>query len=187
MKQTDKPDWSEPDPSRNHKDQGAPRLLIALSGVIWLGVGLFLFSIGSSFILRGCQEPASFSIARYLARTVKDPGQISVILLSTGIFLGYLKGRFVLSKTAEKQVTRLLHLPRPVRIKQLYTKGYYLLLMAMIGLGIVLRYLPVSLDVRGTIDVAIGMALVSGAIQYFRRAISLPLSPSRDSFSTKSK
>lgn len=163
------------------KGKSPPRFLIFLSGVIWLGIGLFLLSLGSSFTLRGCSSPGPFSLAGYLSRTIKDPGQVAVVLLSTGIFLGYLKGRFMLVKAAQKQITRLMQLPRPVRLKQLYARRYYALLLVMIGLGMSLRYFPISLDIRGVIDVAIGMALVSGALHYFRALILLSSSSSTPS------
>ncbi len=157
----------------------SPRTLIILSGLIWLGIGLFLLTLGSSFILKSCNSAYGsphFSLALYLSRTMKDPGQSAVILLSSALFLGYLKGRFVLSKAVNKQVLRLLALPRPIPLKSLYTLRYYILIGGMVGLGTLLRYLPISIEFRGIIDVAIGMALISGALQYIRQAF-MPLSP----------
>jgi hypothetical protein len=40
----------------------------------------------------------------------------------------------------------------------------------MMMLGMIFRYLPIPIDVRGFIDLAIGSALMNGAMLYFRAA-----------------
>jgi hypothetical protein len=40
----------------------------------------------------------------------------------------------------------------------------------MMALGLVFRFLPIPIDLRGLIDVAIGSALINGAMLYFRAA-----------------
>jgi hypothetical protein len=38
----------------------------------------------------------------------------------------------------------------------------------MVLLGLVIRFLPIPIDARGLVDVAIGSALINGAMLYFR-------------------
>jgi hypothetical protein len=40
----------------------------------------------------------------------------------------------------------------------------------MILLGLSMRFMPILIDVRGVIDVAIGFALLNGSMLYFRLA-----------------
>ena len=91
-------------------------------------------------------------------------------MVAVGLLVGFFKGRFVLSKTVSKMVGRVLSLPLPIRFSQVYHPSYYFLIALMICLGLLLKYLPIPIDLRGMIDVAIGSALVNGALLYFRAA-----------------
>ncbi len=74
----------------------------------------------------------------------------------------------MLKKSVKKQVARISQLSEPTHIKQIYSRGYYILIGSMMALGMSLRFLPVSLAVRGAVDIAIGFALFNGALQYYR-------------------
>jgi len=154
-----------------------PRTLIFLSGLIWLMIGIFLLSLGSNFIIQACNAAtigifSKASLIPLLKNTIKDISQVAVVELSFALFLGYLKGRAVFSKTVHRQVERIRSLPSPIPLAKIYTRGYYFLIAGMIGLGMSMRFLPIGSDIRGIVDVAVGMALISGALQYFRQAIS---------------
>ncbi len=130
------------------------KTFITLSGLVWLVVGIFLLMKGLSLITTG----------------YADADQTALLLISLGLAIGFVKGRFVLSKTVKRVVDRINSLPLPIQVSQVYSKGYYFLIGGMILLGMSMRWLPIPIAIRGTVDVAIGFALMNGAIQYFRAA-----------------
>lgn len=135
---------------------------IAFSGFIWFFIGSFLLYKGLNFLSQAVVLPDSFC-SRF-----EEPGHVATVLIAVGLIVGFLKGRFVLSKTVKRIVTRISALPLPIRFKDVYPKSYWILIGSMVALGMTLRFLPISIEVRGTIDVAIGSALVNGAMLYFR-------------------
>lgn len=86
------------------------------------------------------------------------------------LVLGLCKGRFVLAKTVKRVSGRIAALPAPIRFGAVYTKSYWLLIGAMMGLGFLLRFAPLSYEARGCIDITIGSALILGAFLYFIQA-----------------
>jgi hypothetical protein len=55
---------------------------------------------------------------------------------------------------------------------QAYDQKYWILLCLMMMLGMMFRFLPIAVDIRGGIDVAIGSALINGAMLYFRQILT---------------
>jgi hypothetical protein len=94
-------------------------------------------------------------------------------LVGIALLVGFIKGRFVLSRTVRRISLRLAALPEPIRFVDAYPKSYWLLLASMMALGFLLRLVP--LEVRGFIDVAVGSALLNGAMLYFRSAREFPV------------
>ncbi len=133
------------------------RTLIALSGLLWLAVGVYLISLGSYLILGSFSDPSTSQNKAF-------------IIIVSALFVGHLKGRFVLKKAVLKQISRILSFPNPSPITHIYSLKYYLLLGFMMGLGIAMRVLPIATSVRGAIDLTIGSALTNGALLYFRYA-----------------
>ncbi|MBU6384210.1 MAG: hypothetical protein KGQ49_06440 [Verrucomicrobia bacterium] len=119
---------------------------IILSGLVWAAIGFLLLSKGVGLL---GDRPLS---------------------LALGFFIGFFKGRFVLVKTVRRVVARIATLSLPIQIKQVYAPSYYFLILGMMSLGMLMRHLPISAAVRGVIDVAIGIALMHGAMLYFRAA-----------------
>lgn len=123
--------------------------LINLSGLSWMIMGGFLLFMGSRFLIKS---------------DVTE--QLKITFLVSALIIGFLKGKFVLAKSVKRQIKRISELSGPIFLKNIYSKAYYLLILLMIGLGISLRYCP--LYVRGSIDIAVGMALIQGATLFFR-------------------
>jgi hypothetical protein len=113
------------------------------SGALWLLGGVFLLYKGVSLI-----GNSWFLIA--------------------AVLLGFVKGRVVFAKTVQKMAMRIAHLPQPIRLFHVYPWPYWCLIGVMMGMGVVLRFFPDT--VRGIVDVAVGSALVQGAMLYFRVA-----------------
>lgn len=124
---------------------------IFLSGFVWFVAGVLLLYKGIHFI-------ASAQIAE----------QTATWLMMAALVVGFLKGRFVLSKTVKRVVTRIQSLPLPIRFWNAYAPSYWILIGSMVLLGMSFKWLPLPLQYRGMVDVAIGSALVNGAMLYFR-------------------
>ncbi len=151
------------------------RNLIYLSGFIWMMIGLLLLRMGSSLLWNGGQSlpeekwqflPLATFLAPYMGGI-----QIALIFLAfVGLFIGYFKGKFVLSKSAHRVVNRIKSYPNPTSLANIYSPGYYVLLTMMMSLGMVIKYLNIPNDIRGCLDIAIGLALLIGSLVYFRLA-----------------
>lgn len=153
-----------------------PVTCVVLSGLLWFAVGFMLLSKGLNFVVESSylhQAGSAPALITYVASLTSGSEQAALFLVAVGLFLGFLKGRFVLSKTVKRVVTRILSLPHPIALNQIYTKGYYIILLSMVGLGLSLKWLPVPIDIRGTIDIFVGSALINGALLYFRNALAI--------------
>ena len=91
--------------------------------------------------------------------------------------IGLVKGRFVLSKTARRNKTRIHNLEDPVSLYHIFSKPFYFLIPMMMGFGILLRSFNEYLGgyiVVAAIYCGIGMALiVSSRIYWFSDAKTL--------------
>ncbi len=94
--------------------------------------------------------------------------QAVLILLVLSLALGTIKGRTVLSAAARRIIHRIQQLSNPFALKQIYPARYYILLCCMMSLGWIRRITGIPDDIGGAIDIAIGSALVHGAIVYYR-------------------
>ena len=141
---------------------------IAFSGLIWLAAGISLVHKGLKFVADARYFPDAFCV-RFQERfgSVQAAG---TALIAVALLIGFIKGRFVLVKTVRRVSFRIQSLPLPIKITSLYTPSYLILLGSMMGLGFLIRFIPMPTDIRGFIDVAIGSALINGAILYFRAA-----------------
>lgn len=152
------------------------RTLIAIAGTFWLIIGLALLSVGLRLIVGVAKAHEALETAYLLPTLTSYVGRIevaAVCLIAICLFIGYLKGRFVLVKSIKRVVARVHTLPNPASLVRLYHMGYYLLVAAMVGMGVLFRVLSVPEDVRGAIDVAIGAALINGSLIYYRFAAKL--------------
>lgn len=148
--------------------------LITISGLIWFGIGVYLLQLGLNLLIGGVQSP-DFSTSNYpLLRTISPyVGSIetaAIVLVVVALFVGYFKGRYVLGKSAQRGAERIRSFSNPAPLQHIYSAKYYILLGSMVALGISIKYLGLSNDVRGLIDAIIGSALINGAMIYFRLA-----------------
>jgi hypothetical protein len=123
---------------------------IILSGVTWFLIGIFLLTKGLNLLI--------------VKAGLSD--QLALILVVVGLLLGFLKGRLILAKTVKRVLGRITSLPNPCPIRAIYPRSYYFIILGMMGIGFVFRWLPAS--VHGLVDVAVGSALINGAVLYLR-------------------
>jgi hypothetical protein len=118
---------------------------LVMWGLMWLGIGIGLTYQGLS-LLAGVTSGA--------------------IWVGAGLFVGFIKGRFVLSKTVIRTSRRIVNLPKPVSFKQAVPPIYGVLVLVMMGFGFLLKFVPQ--EVRGMVNVVVGSALMHGAMLFFR-------------------
>jgi hypothetical protein len=148
---------------------------IAISGVIWFIVGMGLLTLGLNFIVYKAQIEfhETTSLIAKIAPLAGGREKAALTLIIIGLIIGFIKGRFVLAKTVRRVVERIVKLNPPIKFFQVYSKGYLLLMTGMILLGLSMKWLGLPMEIRGTIDVAIGSALMNGAVAYFRTAFTV--------------
>lgn len=151
-------------------------VLILISGLMWSVIGVLLMTLGVHHMmdaLRFWDElliSPSFSLYKSLSLVFYTPERAMGALAIGSILIGYLKGHFVLSRSVKSGVQKILSYPNPAELKNLYSKKYYFLMASMMGLGMLLRSLHLPGDIHGAIDLAIGSALLKGALHYFKLA-----------------
>jgi hypothetical protein len=144
---------------------------IVFSGAIWLIIGGFLMVKGLNFVVSSAHAGSSSAfIIPSLSPLIGGKEQAALMLIVFGLLIGFVKGRLVLIKSVKRVVGRILSLPSPIGIFQMYSWKYGLLILSMVALGLSLRWMHLPNDVRGLVDIAIGSALINGALTYFRYA-----------------
>lgn len=155
--------------------------MIVLSGLIWLIVGALLLKLGLGLLVGVIQPdymvlPSHYPVITLLTPYLGSKENGVLLLIAGSLYLGYIKGRYVLGKSAHRGVARIRAFPNPTLLSNIYSAKYYILLGAMVALGMSIKFLGIPNDVRGFVDVAIGSALINGAIIYFRSARRSPSS-----------
>lgn len=149
--------------------------LIIISGLVWFAVGSYLLPLGLSLLSEaGRQElnpAANLPLIRSLAPYVGGFEQGMLAIVVAALMIGFLKGRFVLGKSAMKVMDRIRSMSNPASLSGIYSPKYYLLIGGMVLLGMSIKVLGLPNDVRGFVDVTIGSALINGAMIYFRSAM----------------
>lgn len=149
------------------------RTLYIISGAVWLVVGCMLLNLGIKFLMHGLGA-AGFAIDGYsslfvwITSLTSSAENAAIVLVALALLLGFAKGKLVMQKAALKTQMRLSQLPNPTSLKQLYSKANLILLFLMMGMGMLMNKLQLPYDIRGMIDVAVGSALIQGALCYFR-------------------
>jgi hypothetical protein len=142
------------------------KTLFIIAGSIWAIVGAGLLSLGVRLLKQANEGSAlisSFSSYASVENTI-------VLLIAFSLVLGFFKGRFVLRRSAEREISRIRKLPEP-SLKHLYSFKLIVLIGVMMLLGLSMRLFGFPQDIRGVIDVIVGFALLQGATTYFRAAV----------------
>lgn len=151
-----------------------PSFLIVFSGLIWLAVGVYLMQMGIGFLVEGKRsalaQAGETPLLTWLHPYVGGAETAALLLVAVALLIGYLKGKHVLGKAARRGVDRILSLPKPIALSRIYAPRYYLLLGLMICIGLSMKWFGISKDWRGFVDIAVGAALINGAMIYFRLA-----------------
>lgn len=161
-----------------------PATLVFFSGLLWIGVGFSLLVRGLDFLMQStidtrfllAGEPVSNTSPLFLHKIAPIAGGVeeaAVIAIALALFLGYLKGNYVLSRSIARVVTRLSTFEGKIPLYRVYPPKYYILLGSMVFMGISMRWLGLPQDLRGLVCTAIGSALLNGALIQFRYSLAI--------------
>ena len=131
--------------------------LTIIAGGLWCIIGLVLVVRGLSLYQLAEMEQHATKIA------------ITISGIAAGL-IGLIKGKFVLSKTAQRNKNRIYNLDDPVGLQDIFSKPFYFLIPMMMGLGILLRSYNQYLGgyiVVAAIYCGIGMALIFSSRVYW--------------------
>ncbi|MBC8284521.1 MAG: hypothetical protein H8E32_11960 [Nitrospinae bacterium] len=131
--------------------------LTSIAGGLWCIIGFVLVLRGLSLYQLAEVEQHSTEIA------------ITISGIIAGL-IGLVKGKFVLSKTANKNKSRIYNLNDPVGLRDLFSTPFYFLIPMMMGLGVMLRSFNEYLGgyiVVAAIYCGVGMALIVSSRVYW--------------------
>lgn len=146
------------------------RSLILLSGLVWFFIGGWLLYKGLNFLVQALAMAGGRPWLDGLHPFVGSLDTAVVFVVMFALLIGYFKGTRVLGKAAEKGVRHIAGHADPMPLHKVYRPGYYAILAVMMMLGLLMNWISVPADIRGFVDVAIGSALINGAMVYFRKA-----------------
>ncbi|MBS4168887.1 hypothetical protein [Parachlamydia sp. AcF125] len=151
------------------------KTLIVIAGSMWIGIGVFLLQLGLGFLMEAVQSLLLQSEGTYpLMNQLSAVGEVKIAALALvvlSLLTGFFKGRVVLKKAVLRNLLRIKAFSDPTHLLNIYSRGNFLLIVAMIGLGVMMRVLGMPSDVRAFIDIAVGTALIQGGIYYLRSAL----------------
>ncbi len=134
------------------------RTLIIIAAIIWYGGGISLLFKGGALIKNSCAIDAQ-AIWTYIAPLL-------------GIIIGLLKGKFLFSKSCEKNIKRIKALTDP-RIWQCFRPGMLIFLAIIIPTGAWMSRAAAAnftfLCLVGALDLSIACALLSSSMVFWKR------------------
>jgi hypothetical protein len=134
--------------------------LARIAGALWCAAGAMLLARGAGF-WRIARDGEHRSLAALC------------LAVGVGVAIGAAKGRFVLRRSAARNLARIGKLSEPTRPWQAFSPAFYLLIAAMIGLGVGVRVLaarglPGGHATALGLYMAIGAALIVSSTSYWR-------------------
>ncbi len=136
--------------------------LWGLGGFSLLRKGLYLFFVAQ-------ESSASMPMLKFLSHFIHNAGNASLLLIALALVLGIIKGRTVITKSAQRVIKTLNG--KTISIKPMIPVLGIIVLM--VSLGLLINILKIPGDVRGFIDVVIGTALLQGSFVFFK-ALNTP-------------
>ncbi|MFQ5542759.1 MAG: hypothetical protein ACE5FY_00235 [Nitrospiria bacterium] len=139
---------------------------LKIAFAMWGIVGTVLFVKGLGLLY----ENRSLST---LTAVKPPPGIEEGIALAIGLAIGFIKGFFVLTKLAKKNIARINTLPEVSPFYMTFNTKSWFLILGMMALGYIIKILETPHLIHGAIDIAVGLALALGCRAYL---ISSPTS-----------
>ena len=129
------------------------RFLIALSGILWITVGIILCNLAVTWLLNANQKIIWFGLP--------------------GIILALLIHHFGFLKLVDRNIERIRSKDGKVCIFAFQPWKSYLIIAVMITMGMILRHSPLPKPYLAIIYIGFGGAMVLSSIRYFRVFLTL--------------
>lgn len=131
--------------------------LKALAYLIWVFGGIVLLMRGVTYLV----VPAMLDYNSYGMPMLAG-------LIALALAIGYAKGKFVLSKTARRNIERIDQFTTPQKPILVYSVRSWIVIALMIGISISLNIMAITDLARGLINLAIGFGLIMSSLVYMR-------------------
>jgi integral membrane sensor domain MASE1 len=128
--------------------------LIIIAGLLWLVVGIMLLNFARVWILA-------------------YEGSYTWVFISAGLLLAVIKYFLVFTRMADRNLERINKIESRAPIYYLYTPATYILIIVMMAAGMLARKTNFPRECLGSIDIAIGLGLILGAIRFFVKYMGL--------------
>jgi len=125
------------------------RVLLLLSGLMWMGVGVMLVILAYGWL------------------TAKG-GTIALVLGVIGLAASLVIHHFGFLKIVDKNLARILPMEGKRCLFSFQPWRSYFLILVMVGMGIGLRHSPLPKHYLAVIYTSIGMALILSSIRYLK-------------------
>lgn len=131
----------------------SPAVLIKMAFAFW-------FMGGASLLIAGYNRLQSAGALQ----SIFEPA--TVIGLAIAVFVGLGKGKFVLSKTSNKNIARLNALNGSQPLFEIYSLRSWILIAIMLLISASLTWFSAPLFIRGLVNIGIGLALIISSFRY---------------------
>ena len=145
---------------------------LLISFLTWLSIGVLLLYKGLKIFVDFVYAESKSLAIDFLSHQLGSKEFAVLLCISLSVLVGFMKGRLVLKKTVNRLSNRFFSFGRPMKIQEMYPRYYLFVLIGMMSLGMGIKFLPVPLELRAFVDVAVGAGLTNGAMQYFNLAFS---------------
>jgi hypothetical protein len=125
------------------------RQLSRLAFALWLVGGVFLLSRGALWLFGSGETTLMLGVGTVLA-----------------LAIGFAKGKFVLSKTSNRNIERLCQLTEPQRPIHVYSVRSWVTIGIMVLISVSLWLFQVPDFWRGSVNLAVGAALIMSSLVY---------------------
>ncbi|OGQ42837.1 MAG: hypothetical protein A3I70_07040 [Deltaproteobacteria bacterium RIFCSPLOWO2_02_FULL_44_34] len=98
------------------------------------------------------------------------PQKWALIWIGVCIAVGFLKGHFAIARSADRAIQRIQNFPERTPFFKVFGKGQWILVTAMMGLGMILRVLHVDKSYRGIVLSIVGVALLWASREFWKAA-----------------
>lgn len=135
----------------------APKQLMSLAFALWMTGGLFLAISGGLIFQHLLQE----------APVLMEPTTAAIFIVSA-LIIGIGKGKFVLSKTSQRNIDRLSQMQEPQRPIHVYSVRSWVMITLMVLISMSLTWFDAPLEWRAAVRLAVGFALIMSSLNYLK-------------------
>ena len=109
----------------------------------------------------------SFAGAQRLSQVYAETDlTLLIVALVITIAVGIGKGKFVLSKTSQRNIERIQQLDGPQKLVQIYSTRSWIIIGIMLALSASLTFFSTPIFWRGIVNLGVGLALIMSSLNY---------------------